>query len=111
MSYITPYQYYTNGGVVPTDNNWGSYQYVSLADIVNNFMSVFVGNDKQVNNVKRYEILFHAKQAIKKLNYDAMKNIKTVEMYVDSSLKMILPSDYVNYIRISVNVDGLLRPL
>ena len=111
MSYITPYQYYTNGGVVPTDANWGSYQYVSLADIINNFMAIYVGNDKQVNNVKRYEAIFHAKQAIKKLNYDAMKSIKTVELYVDSSLKMILPSDYVNYIRISINVNGVLRPL
>ena len=111
MSYITPYQYYTNGGVVPTDANWGSYQYVSLADIINNFMAIYVGNDKQVNNVKRYEAIFHAKQAIKKLNYDAMKSIKTVELYVDSSLKMILPSDYVNYVRISINVNGVLRPL
>lgn len=111
MSYITPYQYYTNGGVLPTDANWGSYQYVSLSDIINNFMAIYVGNDKQVNNVKRYEAIFHAKQAIKKLNYDAMRSIKTVEMYVDDSLKMILPSDYVNYVRISLNSNGLLRPL
>jgi len=32
--YITPYQYYENGGNPPEDANWGSYQYVSLEDIV-----------------------------------------------------------------------------
>ena len=38
MAYITDYQYYENGGIVPEDSNWGSYQYVTLEDIVNNFM-------------------------------------------------------------------------
>ena len=37
MAYITDYQYYENGGNAPEDANWGSYQYVSLQDIVNNF--------------------------------------------------------------------------
>ena len=40
MSYITDYQYYENNKTVPTDENWGSYQYVSLDDIVNNFMLI-----------------------------------------------------------------------
>ena len=38
MAYITEYQYYENGGLNPEDENWGSYQYISLNDIVNNFM-------------------------------------------------------------------------
>ena len=64
MAYITNYQYYTNNGVIPEYTNWGSYQYVSLSDIVNNFMLMYVGNDKLVNNVERYTVLFHAKRAI-----------------------------------------------
>jgi len=28
--YITPYQYYENGGNPPEDANWGSYQYVII---------------------------------------------------------------------------------
>lgn len=111
MAYITPYQYYTNNGNVPTDENWGSYQYISLADVVNNFMLMYVGNDKLVSNVKRYEVLFHAKQAIKMLNYDALRSIKAIEMQVGDNLKFILPSDYVNYVRISLLKDGVLRPL
>jgi hypothetical protein len=111
MPYITPYQYYTNNGSVPEDQNWGSYQYVSLSDVVNNFMAMYVGNDKIVNNVQRYEVIFHIKQAIKMLNFDALRSIKTIEMSVGDNLKFILPSDYVNYVRISILQNGVLRPL
>ena len=48
MAYITDYQYYENGGVNPTNSNWGSYQFVSLDDIVTNFMLMYVGNDIQI---------------------------------------------------------------
>lgn len=111
MAYITNYQYYTNNGVIPEDINWGSYQYVSLADIVNNFMLMYVGNDKLVNNVERYTVLFHAKRAIQELNYDALRNIKVLELHLDDSLKMVLPPDYVNYVRISLLKDGVLFQL
>lgn len=111
MAYITNYQYYTNNGVIPEDTNWGSYQYVSLADIVNNFMIMYVGNDKLVNNVERYTVLFHAKRAIQELNYDALRNIKVVELHLDDSLKMVLPPDYVNYVRISLLRQGVLLQL
>jgi len=41
MAYsMTDQKYYTNNGVVPTNINWGNYQYVSLKDIVNNFEKV-----------------------------------------------------------------------
>ena len=40
MAYINQYQYYTNNEVNPNDANWGSYQYISLEDIVNNFMLI-----------------------------------------------------------------------
>ena len=111
MAYLTGYQYYENGGTIPTDENWGSYQYVSLQDIVNNFMLMYVGNDKLVNNVPKYNVLFHAKRGIQELNYDAMKETKIVELSVCNDLKIVLPNDYVNWVRISLYKDGLLRPL
>jgi hypothetical protein len=111
MAYITNYQYYTNNGIIPEDTNWGSYQYVSLADIVNNFMLMYVGNDKLVNNVERYTVLFHAKRAIQELNYDALRNIKVVELHLNDRLKMVLPPDYVNYVRISLLRGGVLFQL
>ncbi len=111
MAYLSEFQYYTNGGTNPTDKNWGSYQYVSLFDIVNNFMLMYAGNHSLVNNEPRYKILFHAKRAIQELNYDAFKEIKVLELTVDDSLRFILPSDYVNWVRVNLYKDGYLRPL
>jgi len=111
MPNITDFQYYTNGGTNPTNENWGSYQYVSLLDIVNNFELMFVGNDKLINNVPRYEILFHAKQGIKELNYDALKTPKVLELTLGDTNQLVFPPDYVNFIRISLEINGTLLTL
>ena len=111
MPYINNYQYYKNNGAIPEDENWGSYQYVSLSDIVNNFILMYVGNDKLVNNVDRYTILFHAKRSIQELNYDALRNIKVLELQLGTDLKMIMPPDYVSYVRMSMLINGVLIPL
>jgi hypothetical protein len=55
--------------------------------------------------------LFHAKRAVQELNYDAFKEIKILELNVPNTLRYILPSDYVNWVRISVYENGVLRPL
>lgn len=111
MAYISQYQYYENGGVVPEDTNWGSYQYISLEDIVNNFMLMYAGNHSLINNEERFKVLFHAKRAIQELNYDAFKEIKVLELTVPDMLRYILPSDYVNWVRVSLYKNGWLRPL
>lgn len=110
-SYLTDQQYYTNNGVVPQNANWGSYQYVHLEDIVRNFQLMFSGDSNLVNDQNRYVILFHAKRGIQEINYDALKNIKILEMQVCEDLKYVLPPDYVNYVRISLYKNGILFPL
>lgn len=105
MAYLSEYQYYNN------QDNWGSYQYISLQDIVNNFMLMYSGNHSLVNNEERYKVLFHAKRAIQELNYDAFKEIKILELSVCDTLRYVLPFDFVNWVRISLYKDGLLRPL
>lgn len=105
MGYISQYEYYND------EANWGSYQYVSLTDIVNNFMLMYSGNHSLVNNEEKYKVLFHAKRAIQELNYDAFKEIKVLELNVCEKLRFVLPSDYVNWVRISLYKDGWLRPL
>ena len=62
MAYISQYEYYENNGNTPEDANWGSYQYVSLYDIVNNFMLMYAGNHSLINNEERFKVLFHAKR-------------------------------------------------
>ena len=111
MAYISQYEYYENNGSNPTDANWGSYQYISLNDIVNNFLLMHTGNHSLINNEERYKVIFHAKRAIQELNYDAFKEVKVLELSVADSLRYVLPSDYVNWVRISLYKDGWLRPL
>ena len=111
MAYISEYQYYANSGNNPTNANWGSYQYISLQDVVTNFMLMHTGNHSLINNEERYKIIFHAKRAIQELNYDAFKEIKILELSVVDSLRYVLPSDFVNWVRISLYKDGYLRPL
>ena len=111
MAYLSEYQYYENNGNSPEDANWGSYQYVSLYDIVNNFMLMYAGNHSLINNEERYRVLFHAKRAVQELNYDAFKELKILELDVCDTLRYVLPSDYVNWVRISLYKDGVLRPL
>ena len=57
------------------------------------------------------KILFHAKRGIQELNYDAMKEIKVLQLDLNEDLRFILPSDYVNWVRISYYKDGALLPL
>ena len=99
MAYISDYKYYENEGNVPKSENWGSYQYVPFTDIVNNFMYMYIGDDKLLNNIKRSTVIFHAKRGIQELNYDAFRSISVLEEVMTDSLQFILPSDYVNYVR------------
>lgn len=111
MAYLTQYEYYANNGASPEDANWGTYQYVSLEDIVNNFMLIYAGNHELVNNINRYQVLFHAKRGIQELNYDAFKEVKVLELSVDDQLRFVLPSDYVNWVRVSMYKNGYIFPL
>ena len=111
MAYLNQKKYYTNDGVNPTDANWGSYQYVSLDDIMTNFELMYDGNHSLVNNENRYKILFHAKRAIQELNYDAFKEIKALELTVYDDLRFVLPSDYVNWVKLYLFQGNTLREL
>jgi len=83
------------------EDNYGSYAYISLNDIVNNFMVGYVGNGKLINSVKRTDVIFHAKRSMQEFSYDTLKSIKSVELNIPHSLSIVLPQDYVNYVRMS----------
>ena len=111
MTYINQRKYYTNDGTTPTNANWGSYQYVSLEDVVKNFELMYAGNHELINNESRYKIIFHAKRGIQELNYDAFKEIKALQLTVYDDLRFILPSDYVNWVKLYLLKDNVLREL
>ena len=80
---------------------YGSYQFIKIEDIINNFMVSYVGEDKIIDRVKKADVAFHAQRAIQELSYDTFKSTKAQEIEVPPALTMMLPQDYVNYVKIS----------
>jgi len=95
MAYISAYQYYTNGGVTPTDENHGDYQYVTLADIVNNFILYYVGQDKQIEKAARHE---ENKQANTALGYLQDNNL---EILFDQNGEILIGDSDLDLSRLS----------
>ncbi len=87
------------------EENWGSYSYTKLDDIVNNFMVAYVGDGKMVTSVKRTDVVFFAKRAMQEFSYDTLKSVKSQELSIPPSLSVPMPQDYVNYVKMSW-VDG-----
>ena len=94
---------YGNGDAFGTtvENNYGGYEYLSLKDVVNNFLVGYVGNHKLIQDSKRTDVIFHAKRGLQEFSYDTLRSIKSQELNIPASLSVILPQDYVNYVRVS----------
>ncbi len=83
------------------NNNYGSYEYISLHDVINNFIVAYVGKDKLISDVKRTDVMFHAQRGLQEFSYDTLKSIKSQELTVPPSLSVVIPQDYVNYVKCS----------
>ena len=92
----------------------GDYRYVSLQDIINNYMFAFVGDGKLIPTCKRTDVLFHAKRGIQEFAYDISRVEKIQELQVGPSLSVPMPHDYVHYVRISfideAGVEHIIYP-
>jgi len=84
-----------------TGSNFGDYQFTSLEHIVNQFIIAYVGEDKIISKIRRTDVSFHAKRALQELSFDTFKSIKSQEITLPASLTMILPQDYVNYVKLT----------
>jgi len=94
--------------VVDVESNFGSYQHITLSDIISNFIISYVGKDKIINRVDRTDIAFHAQRALQEFSYDTLKSIKSQEIEIPASLTMLLPHDYVNYVKIAwIDSNGI----
>ena len=101
----TPAAYYQG-------NNHGNYQFTSLEDIINQFLIVYVGEEKLLSKVSRTDVAFHAQRALQELSFDTFKSIKSQEITLPASNTMILPHDYVNYTRVLWSDDsGIKHPI
>ena len=92
------------------ENNFGSYEYTRLYDIIDNFLIAYVGEGKLITSVKRSDVIFHARRGLQEFSYDTLKSIKSSELTVPSSLSLTIPQDYVNYVKLSwVDELGVLH--
>ena len=79
----------------------GSYEYISIDDIINNFLIAYVGEGKLIPSVKRTDVIFHAKRGLQEFSYDTLKSVKSQELTIPDSLSLVIPQDYVNYVRLA----------
>ena len=94
------------------EENYGSYEYVKIVDIVNNFLLAYVGEGKLISNVKRTDVIFHAKRAIQEFSFDTLKVVKSQELTVPIGLSMPLPQDYINLVAVSrIDNQGVKHPI
>lgn len=91
----------------------GNYQYVTIKDIVNNFQLTKVGDANHIQFINRDVIIYHAKRGLQELNYDVLTEIKGIEIDMNpDTLTMILPEDYVKYVRVSwIDINGEFHPM
>ena len=83
------------------DESLGNYQYIKIDDIINNFIINYVGEDKIIPKIKRTDIAFHVQRGMQELNYDTLRSEKSQEIEIPPALKMKLPHDYVNYVKLT----------
>ena len=95
MASENPQEYYEN------EELHGSYVYETLEQMVINFIDNYTGDGKILNSVKRSKVLYQMKQGIKKFSMNALKEVKAIEIELGDTVDIILPNDYVSYVRIS----------
>lgn len=93
------------------ESQWGNYQYITLENIVNNFI-MSQPESSNVLNTPRYKVLYQARRAFRELYFDVTKEIKAIELDLNPQLTVTVPPDFVNYVRISwVGQNGELYPM
>ena len=109
------------GGATPQANyyantsQFGEYQFISLSEIINNFVATYIGEGKILQKTLRGDVHFHAHRALQELHYDTLKSCKSLEVEVCGNLRVPLPHDYINYTKIttvdSSGIEHILYPL
>ena len=84
---------------------WGNYQFIKIKDVINNFLLSYVGENKLITNISRTDVAFHAQRGLAEMSYDTFRSEKSQEIEIPPALTMILPHDYVNYVKVSW-IDG-----
>jgi hypothetical protein len=99
MAVQTAEEYYEN------EDNWGNYQFLNLSDFINELLVETTDSDSYLHNTPRSKLLVASKNGIRKLNKEIRKTVLAIEMTVGEQLYIVLPQDYVDWVRVSVVTD------
>ena len=68
------------------DENYGDYQFISIGDVINNFIVSNVGQDKLIPRLKRSDVAFHAQRGLAEMSFDVLPTAKFIEVEVGPTL-------------------------
>ena len=107
MSALIPIDYYEN------EANHGEYKYVSLLNLVNNFLDNQTGDDTLIGQIPRRKVIYQMKQGIRQFNFSNLREVRGCELELNDTLTAIYPPDYIQYVRVSWvhPVSGKLLPM
>ena len=92
------------------DEDYGNYQFVSIKDIINNFIISYTGEDKIIPKIKRTDVAFHAQRGIQEFSFDILPSVLSQEIEIGPNLNFVLTKDYVNYVKLTwTDSNGIER--
>ena len=74
--------------------SYGGYQFISLDEIINQFIIAYVGENKLISKISKVDVSFHAQRALQELSFDTLKSVKSIEVEVPPSLSVVLPHNF-----------------
>lgn len=93
-------------------NDHGNYQFVSFNSLVEDMVEETLDGDSYLKNTKRSQIIKWLKKGVREMNFNALNRPKFLEFTLPPSLSMVMPVDYVDWVRIWViGDDGFLYTL
>ena len=91
----------------------GYYQYVTLDDLINNFVFAQTGEGSLLGNVNRNLVAYHMQRTIQELNYDVLRVERSLQVEINPATRSIpLPQDFVNEVQVSwLDQKGYKHPM
>ena len=79
-----------------------SNAFISLNDVINNFIISYTGPGKLIPDSKRTEVIFHARRCLQEFAYETLKSQFTAEL-ATLPATFTLPADFVSTVSVVVN--------
>ena len=79
-----------------------SNAFISLNDVINNFIISYTGPGKLIPDSKRTEVIFHARRCLQEFAYETLKSQFKVDLDITPST-YDLPADFVGVVSVIVN--------